>query len=156
MYHFFVRRHVATIFEHLNRGDFAFVLAQFAPDARHWFSGRHALAGARHTPELRAAWYRRLEAVLPGIRFEVKKVLVSGAPWRTHVVVEWCDRVFDSRGAEIAPNQGVFVITLRWGRADEFHVYCDTQSLQANLELMATQGVGEAVAPAITDGKAPA
>ena len=151
MYHYFVRRRIATIVEHLNRGDFAFILRQFAPAAEHWFSGNHALAGSRHSPALRKAWYDRLAAVLPGIQFDVRKVAVSGPPWRTIVAVEWTDRVFDSRGAELMPNQGVFMLTLRWGRAVEFHVYCDTQGLAGNLAVVASQGVPDAALPPLTD-----
>lgn len=151
MYHFIVRRRVMTIFEHLNRGDFDFILRQFAPGAEHWFSGNHALAGSRHSPALRQAWYRRLAAVLPGIQFEVRKVVVSGPPWRTLVAVEWVDRVFDQQGAELMPNQGVFVLTLRWGRAHEFHVYCDTQGLASNLAVVASQGVADAALPPLDD-----
>src|SRR5262245_36402603 len=91
MYHFFVRRQVARIFRHLNRGDLAFVVRQFAPDAEHWFSGKHALGGCRRTPEEIAAWYRRLALVFPTIRFTPRKVLSMGPPWRTRVVVEWTD-----------------------------------------------------------------
>ena len=151
MYYFIVRSRVRTIFEHLNRGDFAYVLRQFAPQAEHWFSGEHALAGTRHTPALREAWYQRLAAVLPGLQFDVQKIVVSGWPWNTHVAVEWADRVFDQHGKELVPNQGVFVLTLKWGRAVEFHVYCDTQGLSKNLEAIAAQGMAQAALPPLND-----
>jgi hypothetical protein len=61
------------------------------------------------------------------------------------VVVEWKDRIFDVRAAELQPNQGVFVLTLHWGRAVEFHVYCDTQGLARNLEVIAAQGASAAL-----------
>jgi ketosteroid isomerase-like protein len=151
MYHFIVKQKVKVIFEHLNQGDFDYVLRQFAPSAEHWFSGRHALAGLRRTPQLRQAWYQRLKAVLPGLRFDVQKIVVSGWPWRTHVAVEWKDRVFDPQGIELSPNQGMFMLTLSWGRAVEFHVYCDTQGLAQNLDLIAEQGVAQASLPPLTE-----
>jgi ketosteroid isomerase-like protein len=151
MYHFIVRHRVKTIFRHLNRGDFGFILRQFAPTAEHWFSGRHALSGQRRTPELRQQWYRRLEAVFPGIQFDVQKIVVSGWPWQTHVAVEWKDRVFDAAGAALPSNQGIFMLTLRWGRAVEFHVYCDTQILTESLQVIARQGVSQAAEPPLSE-----
>jgi ketosteroid isomerase-like protein len=150
MYHYFVRRKIHEIFRRLNQGDFDFVVRQFAPSAEHWFSGDHALSGGRHSSELIEAWYRRLAIVLPGIRFDPKKILVSGAPWRTYAAVEWVDHVLDRAGNPL-PNQGVFVTTLRWGKATEFHVYCDTQKLKKNLAILASQGVAEASAGPIQD-----
>jgi ketosteroid isomerase-like protein len=147
MYHFFVRRRIATILEHLNRGDFAYVQKTFAPGAEHWFSGNHALSGRRRTADEIASWYRRLAAVFPGMSFAADKIIVSGPPWRTRVVVEWRDSF--PNAPSLSDNQGVFVITLRWGRAVEFHVYCDTAGLQRNLDLRAAQGVSEAAAAPI-------
>lgn len=151
MYHFIVRQRVFVIFDHLNRGDYDFVLRQFAPTAQHWFSGHHALSGLRQTAASREAWYRRLAAVFPRIVFDVKKVVVSGWPWRTEVAVEWTDRVFGTDGVELTPNQGMFMLTLSWGRAVEFHVYCDTQGLAKNLEVISGQGQLEARLPPIAE-----
>ncbi len=151
MYHFFVRRRVRAIFAHLNAGDFGYVTRQFAADATHWFSGRHALGGQRRTGATRAAWYRRLATVMPGLAFTIEKIVVSGPPWRTHVAVEWRDRVFDPQGRELEPNQGVFVLALRWGRAVDFRVYCDTQGLARNLDAIAARGVPEAADAPLAD-----
>ena len=89
--------------------------------------------------------------VLPGLTFVVHKMVVSGPPWRTHAAVEWSDRVWDALGNELRPNQGIFMLTLRWGRAVDFHVYCDTQGLADNLAAMALQGVADAAAPPLCD-----
>ncbi len=147
MYHFFVRRRVAAILRHINGGDFDFVVRQFAPDAEHWFSGRHALGGRRTRPEEIAAWYRRLAAVFPTIRFQPIAIIVSGPPWRTRVVIEWTDTF--PAGVDLGVNQGVFVLTLRWGRAVALHVYCDTDELKQNLGRLAARGLADAAAPPI-------
>jgi ketosteroid isomerase-like protein len=147
MYHFIVRRRVRAILDYLNRGDFAYVRRQFAPQAEHWFSGQHALAGRRRGAEQIAAWYERLATVFPGIHFTPEKIISSGPPWNTRVVVEWRDGFPASQG--LSDNAGVFVITLRWGRAVEFHVYCDTDGLKRNLQLLADRGVREAAAAPI-------
>lgn len=149
MYHFIVRQRTRTIFAALSRGDFDFVLQQFAPAAEHWFSGRHALGGLRRTSDLRRAWYERLAAVLPGMKFEVHKVVSSGWPWHTYVAVEWTMRIFDQKGAVLAPNRGMFMLTLRWGRVTELHVHCDTQVLAENLDVISAQGMAQAALPPI-------
>ena len=97
-----------------------------------------------------AAWYERLGAVFPGLWFEPKKMIVSGWPWRTHVVIEFIDHVHDRHGNPL-PNQGILLFTLCWGRAKELHVYCDTQKIEKNLEILVSQGVSEAGARPIQD-----
>ena len=148
IYHFFVKIRIYHIFKNLNSGNFDFVLQQFAPNAEHWFSGQHALSGRRTTAEKIKLWYLRLSNIFRGIQFEILQLLVSGTPWNTRVVVEWKDYVPDKNGSPL-PNQGVFMIRLSWGKATEFHVYCDTQKIEKNLMILASQGVTEATAPPI-------
>ena len=131
MYHFFVRRRLRTILRRLNAGDFAFITRQFHRDAAHSFAGKHALSGTRTTPGRIAEWYGRLATVFPGIRFDVRRLFVSGPPWNTQA------------------NEGVFLIRLRWGKATEFRVYCDTALIETNLGILASQGVAEASAAPI-------
>jgi ketosteroid isomerase-like protein len=87
---------------------------------------------------------------LKGIQFQSKKIIVGGMPWRTYVAAEWADHVSDRTGTSLL-NQGVFVITLRWGKVTEFHVYCDTQKLEKNLAVLVSQGVSEAGQEPIQD-----
>ena len=148
MYHFFVRQRLRKVFARLNTGDFAFVRRQFHPRAEHWFAGTHALSGRRSTPGLIAQWYHRLASVFPGIHFDMEKVIVAGPPWNTEAAIEWTDEIYD-RGGRALPNQGVFIIRLRWGRAIQFRVYCDTSQIEKNLSLLASQGVSAAVSAPI-------
>jgi ketosteroid isomerase-like protein len=148
MYHFFVRRRLRLILGKLNDGDFAFITRQFHRDAAHSFSGKHALSGTRTTPGRIAEWYRRLAAVFPGIRFDVKMLFVAGPPWNTQAAIQWVDEVRDREGRPL-PNEGVFLIRLRWGKATELRVYCDTALIETNLGILASQGVEEARAAPI-------
>jgi ketosteroid isomerase-like protein len=148
MYHFFVRRRLRIILARLNAGDFAFVTRQFHRKASHSFSGKHALSGTRTTPERIAEWYRRLAAVFPGIRFDVRRLFVAGPPWNTQAAIQWVDEVRDREGRPL-PNEGVFFIRLRWGKATDLHVYCDTALIEKNLAILASQGVSEASAAPI-------
>jgi ketosteroid isomerase-like protein len=148
MYHFLVRRRLRLILSKLNAGDFAFITRQFHRDAEHSFVGKHALSGTRTTPGRIAEWYRRLAAVFPRIRFDVQKLFVAGPPWNTQAAIEWVDEVRDRSGRPL-PNKGVFLIRLRWGKATEFRVYCDTALIERNLGILASQGVEEASAAPI-------
>jgi len=143
MYHFFVRRHLRKVFARLNAGDVAFITRQFHPNAVHWFAGRHALSGTRASPAQIDQWYRRLANVFPNIRFDIQKLITAGPPWNTEAAVEWVDQARDRRGNPL-PNQGVFVLRLRWGKAVDFRVYCDTAQIEKNLDILASQGVAEA------------
>ena len=150
MYHFFVRRHLRKVFARLNAGDFAFITRQFHSSAVHWFAGGHALSGTRTSAGRIEEWYRRLATVFPKIRFEIRKLIVAGPPWNTEAAVQWVDEATDRQGRALL-NQGVFVLRLRWGKAIEFRVYCDTAQIEKNLAILAAQGVREASAAPIAD-----
>ncbi|MFE6866876.1 nuclear transport factor 2 family protein [Kitasatospora sp. NPDC057692] len=145
MYHAIVRRNLRKSFAEVDRGNYAAVVRQFAPGAEHWFSGGHALSGGRHGAEQIQRWYDRLAEVMPDLRFELKKVVAKGLPWDTVAFVEWVDHLTDREGNQYS-NQGVHVVRIKWGRITELHVYCDTGLLEAVLERLGGQGVGEAVA----------
>ncbi|MGO4714275.1 nuclear transport factor 2 family protein [Bradyrhizobium sp. 2TAF24] len=148
MYHFILRRKLQNVFSRLNAGDYRFVTSQFHTDAEHWFAGSHAMSGRRITSGRREEWYRRLAAVFPGLKFDVRKLIVSGPPWHSLAAVEWVDELHDKKGNPL-PNEGVFFITIRWGKVTEFHVYCDTAKIEKNLSILAAQGVVEAAASPI-------
>ncbi len=49
----------------------------------HIFPGDHALGGVRHSKTGLRAWFQRLFAVHPTLRFEIKHIASSGTPWDT-------------------------------------------------------------------------
>lgn len=149
MYHFIVRRNLRKSFDQVNQGDFASIVGQFAPGgAEHWFSGSHALSGGRRDIEQIQEWYDRLAMLLPDLRFEIKKVVATGWPWNTTAFVEWVDHLTDREGNHYS-NQGVHVVRIKWGKIVELHIYCDTQVLASVCEILASQGVEQAVADPI-------
>jgi len=150
MYHFIVRRVIQGAFDGLNAGRVQAVTRLFAPDAEHRFIGQHALGSRRSTPVSIHRWYDRLLTVFPGIRFELRRVLVSGWPWGTLVVAEWQER---SLGIDGVPNvnEGVNIIELRWGRVQRVSIYTDTAILERNLNRLTRAGVAEAGATPIAD-----
>lgn len=150
MYHAIVRRNVRKLFEALGHGDVDNAVAGMATRFEHIFPGDHTLGGTRHTPAGIRAWLERLMRVLPGIRFTIKHIAVSGWPWATTVVVEWRDYATLADGSAYV-NDGVHAIQIRWGKVVVLHAYLDTQILMDALRVMAAAGVAEASAPKIED-----
>ena len=64
--------------------------------------------------------------------------------------VEWVDELSDRDGNRYS-NEGVHVITIKWGKVTELHIYCDTQKLATICQTLGGQGVQEAVAAPIGD-----
>ena len=150
MYHLIVRSKLRRAFAAINRGDYSTIVAQFAPRHRHLMYGRHALAGERNTHDSTAQWYARLQRLLPGLRFDVQAIAVTGWPWHTVATVTWHDR-FSLPDGSSGNNVGVHEFVLRWGRVHLLAVHCDTERLAAYCRQMAQGGLAEALAPPITD-----
>jgi hypothetical protein len=151
MYHFIVRRKLASAFRDLNAGAYERIVPQFAARHRHVMYGTHALAGERCTMRSTSAWYDRLKRLLPGLRFEVRSIVVGGWPWRTVALVSWTDH-FSLPDGSAGSNQGVHEFELRWGRVTGLAVHCDTAKLQAYCARIAAAGLPEALAAPIDDG----
>jgi ketosteroid isomerase-like protein len=137
-------------FADINAGRYEDVVAQFATHHRHAMAGQHALAGDRHRIESTARWYERLQRLLPGLRFDIRAIVVAGTPWRTVAAVTWDDRFTLPDGTE-GRNTGVHEFELRWGRVRSLVIHCDTQRLQQYCERLVACGVAEGGAAPITD-----
>ena len=149
MYHAIVRRKLLNAFAELNAGRYEGIPAQFAAAHRHRMVGNHALGGERRDLAATTRWYARLQRLLPGLRFEVDGVWVSGWPWRTRAVISWRDR-FQLPGGREGSNVGMHEFELRWGRVSALTVHCDTARLAAYLAEVAAAGQPEALAEPIT------
>lgn len=101
------------IFGGQSRGDWDSVLAGMADRFEHNFSRDHALGGTRHSKAGLRAWFQRLFTVLPVLKFDIKQVASSGAPWDTTAVIEWRDRAVMADGATSYVHDGVHIIRLR-------------------------------------------
>lgn len=150
MYHAIVRRNVSKLFEALGRGDIDYAVAGMAERFEHIFPGEHALGGVRHTRAGIRAWLERLLRVLPGLRFQIKHIAVSGMPWNTTVVVEWRDLATLVGGTPYV-NDGAHAIQIRWGKVVVLHAYLDTQIMVTAMRTMTERGVTEAGAAKIED-----
>ena len=150
MYHAVVRRRVQNLFDAINRGDAEPVLSGFAPKFQHCFLGDSALGGARTTLDSTRRWYQRLFRLLPDIRFELRKISVSGGPWNTLALIEWDETNSGTDGVR-THNRGVHVARLKWGRMTQLVICPDTVGLRETLDRLAAAGASEAHAAPITD-----
>ena len=150
MYHAYVRTRIEKLFKAVNQGDAEPVLRLFAPCFEHFFLGNHALGGSRTTLKATREWYARLYRLLPDIRFDLQRIWVSGAPWRTLVVIEW-NETNSGTDAVRTSNRGIHAMELHWGRARRLVICTDTAGLISTLDRLARSGNAEAHASPITD-----
>lgn len=149
MYHALVRRRVRALFDSVNNGRAAYVLASYAHSFEHICVGQHALGGRRTEIGPMLDWYARLYRVLPGIRFDITRITPSGGPWNTLVMVEWTTHNTGADGT-VATGSGFHLIHLRWGRMVRTVICPYTDALSAPLNALASAGVDEAGAAPIT------
>ncbi|MGA2795699.1 MAG: nuclear transport factor 2 family protein [Roseiarcus sp.] len=150
MYRAIVRKRIRDLFDAVNRGDAEPVLRAFAREFEHSFLGDTALGGSRKTLASTRRWYERLNRLLPDIRFELRRILVSGGPWNTLVLVEWDETNSGADGVRTT-NRGVHVAHLEWGRVTRLAICPDTVGLKATLERLILAGHAEAQAAPIVD-----
>ena len=151
MYRMIVEKRVRALFDAVNRGDAEPVLRAFAQRFEHSFLGEnHALGGSRHKLATTRQWYERLYRLLPDIKFEVRRIWVSGGPWNTIVVAEWDETNSGTDGVR-ASNSGIHFLHLRWGRATQLTICPDIAGLKATLDRLAISGNLEAHAAPIVD-----
>jgi ketosteroid isomerase-like protein len=150
MYRTIVKSKLTAVFAGLNAGHIEKVTREFAPDARHYFIGSHALSGTRSSSVAIRLWYERLLRLMPDIHFDLQSINVEGPPWRTLAVVRWTETNTGTDGVR-ARNEGVNVICINWGKVKSVSIYTDTTELVRTLDRLATKGVQEAQAAPIVD-----
>lgn len=150
MYTRIVRQILVSAFAGLSEGRITAITGKLAPDAEHYFIGEHALSGMRRRPESIRRWYERLLLVFPDIRFTVRRVEVSGPPWRTLATVEWQETNTGTDGVRTT-NAGVNVVEIRWGKVRRVSIYTDTAMLTQTLDRLARSGNPHAHAAPIAD-----
>jgi ketosteroid isomerase-like protein len=132
LYSAIVRRNVRRSFQRLSDGAYEQVLRQFAPDVAFSFAGTHVLGGERRGVALVRGWFTQLYQTFPGIRFDVREVLVAGWPWDTRVATHFAVSA-PRRDGSAYRNEGMQLARLRWGRIIEDRLYEDTQLLASEL-----------------------
>jgi ketosteroid isomerase-like protein len=145
-----VRARVRATFARINAGDYMAMVDGLAPAFVYKFHGNHALGGRRTSRTAMIEWWARTFRLLPGVRFDVREVLVEGGPWRSRIAV----RSFVSGelpGNERYENTVFQFITLVWGRVTSVETIEDLQILERALHAVADAGRPEALATPIAD-----
>lgn len=78
VYSMVVRRRVRSTFDQINAGNYADMVEGLASPFEYVFHGEHALGGRRVTKEAMNRWWQRTFRLLPGAKFDVQDVIVSG------------------------------------------------------------------------------
>ncbi len=81
MYHLIVRRKVRQIFAAISDGDPAPMVKSLSSEFVYRFHGDHALGGTRRTADAMTRWWVRIMRLLPGARFDIEEIIVTGWPW---------------------------------------------------------------------------
>jgi ketosteroid isomerase-like protein len=133
MYRWIVERIVRATWRKVDGGDVGAATRMAAPDIRFRFVGDTALGADLRGAAAFEEWFRRATERLPGLRFAVRDVVVSGWPWATRVAVR-LDISAPLPDGTTYRNEGAQFVRLRWGRLVDDWVLEDTQRLAAVLD----------------------
>ena len=95
-------------------------------------------------------WWERVFRLLPGIRFDVQEVVISGCPWNMRVAVRSLVSGELPNG-ELYSNTAFQFMKLRWGRITRIETMEDTQILEQALQVVAGSGCVEALEPPMNE-----
>jgi ketosteroid isomerase-like protein len=149
MYHAVVRARVRALWARVGAGDYRAAVDAAAPDVHFRFVGPPPVGADVRGREAFATWFTTVFRLLPGLRLTPEAIAVSGAPWRTTVVVRLRVEATLDDGSPYR-NEAVQWMTLRWGRLTEDLVWEDTAHLAATLDRQqraVTEGPGAAAHP---------
>jgi ketosteroid isomerase-like protein len=133
MYRWIVAALVRRTWRKVGAGDYAAAFKLAHPDMTFRFVGDTPLSGTRQGAEAFEAWFRDATTRLPGLRFELRDVVVGGWPWNTRVAVR-LDVSMPLPDGTTYRNHAVQWVRLRWGRMVDDWVLEDTAALNAVFE----------------------
>lgn len=150
MYRAIVRGQIRALWRGMNRGRWRPVVKGFARRFEYTFVGDHAMSGTWHTRAAMEAFFTRLFTVLPGARFTLHEVFVSGPLWNT-CAATWLTVEAALPDGTRYTNDIMQHIQIRWGKVTRVRTLEDTQKFAALLERLAASGIPEAAMPRITN-----
>jgi ketosteroid isomerase-like protein len=133
----------------LERGDIDALFTQFSEQCTFTFVGDTPLGASLATRADLRRWFERFGRMLPAPKFEIRRLVVSGPPWKlqlaAHVII---------RGTVAGTpyeNQFAHFLTLRWAKVTDDLILEDTQMWARACERLAAAGMAEATAaPLVT------
>ena len=149
IYHNYVRKLVRSNFKSIEEHRPEEIMSGISDiTLEHTFAGDNSLSGTRHDKESVLRWFKRVNIVLPDLKFEMTDIQVKGGPANTLVIARWTATCHLLNG-EPYENKGVHFITLKWGKAVKFDVYENTKVVSHGLDVQFEAGIKEAKAPKI-------
>ena len=143
MYQSIVQSIIKKNFKSLSIGNYEDLLNTVSNDVIHSFLGNSAIGGQRQSKEKLRHWFERVYRLFPKLDFSVLNIIVSGFPWKTHVVVEWSANVTPIVG-DTYINTGVHIIILKWGKAVKITAYENSELVAIACDKMVSAGITEA------------
>lgn len=115
----------------LSEGDYAPLLAGYAPDAvLHFNPGEHRWAGDHRGRAAIEGFLREFTGAR--LRGEVRSLWIGGPPWAMTLLVRFDDEASSPEGERIYANSTVLVARTRWGRiVEQWDFYEDTSRIDA-------------------------
>ena len=149
IYHNYVRKLVRSNFKSIEEHRPEEIMSGISDiTLEHTFAGDNRLSGTRHDKESVLRWFKRVNIVLPELKFEITDIQVKGGPANTLVIARWTATCRLLNG-EPYENKGVHLITIKWGKAVKFDVYENTKVVSHGLDVQFEAGIKEAKAPKI-------
>jgi ketosteroid isomerase-like protein len=124
MYRWTVAQFVRFAYRKAIAGDDRLMMKVTRPDVTFNFPGKSSFAADLAGREALRGWLSRFTALEP--KFEIRDVVVSGAPWNMEVAFRFRDAIGDDYR-----NEGVEWLRMRWGRVCSVNVYLDTERIDA-------------------------
>ena len=149
IYHNYVKKLVRSNFKSIEEHRPEEVMSSISDvTLEHTFAGDNSLSGTRHDKESVLRWFKRVNTVLPDLKFEMTDIQVKGGLANTLVIARWTATCRLLNG-EPYENKGVHLITIKWGKAVKFDVYENTKVVSHGLDVQFEAGIKEAKAPKI-------
>jgi hypothetical protein len=149
IYHNYIRKLVRSNFKSIEEHRPEEVMSGISDiTLEHTFAGDNSLSGTRHDKESVLRWFKRVNIVLPELKFEITDIQVKGGPANTLVIARWTATCRLLNG-EPYENKGVHFINIKWGKAVKFDVYENTKVVSHGLDVQFEAGIKEAKAPKI-------
>jgi ketosteroid isomerase-like protein len=127
MYGWLIRSLARRAFQGLGQGDPSFLTTFLADDVEFHFPGRSPFAAHHHSKQASDQWLRRFAHFRP--RFEIHEVIASGPPWDIRACIRFTDVIGDPSDPTPYVNEGVCLLTFRWGRVVSQRAFLDTQAV---------------------------
>ncbi len=124
MYSWVIGRLMRYGYRQAIEGQPAMLMALAADDVEFVFPGNNSFAGTYRGKEELRSWLSRFSSFHPS--FQVRDVVVSGAPWNMRVGLRFNDGI----GADYR-NEGMEYLRLRGGKVRHVQVFLNTEAISA-------------------------